>query len=438
MTFNYLEYFEKERIRRGNTLAGLSMARLEIDIETIKLFNPFHSKADGRFASGKGGSGGGLGSIAGGGSPDQAGVVAGINAKSDVLAKATAKKGFPFKTTGAVLGLTGLGLVGVAVVQANSGKSFDEYRQENLETKATEAEELQAQLQELTKNWPKDITPEQAMSLAVGNLQAVGIEGIPADIKVSVGSTPMGTGAYYDPETNTFTMNPQIAAELASGGPLALAAVFHEVAHSNQELQGENFTVGLDEFPESAPFNNPEYRALMEGQNDLVAHMALSRQYGQPMSNETVVDQHGQARELNSSIMTLETGVTITSSGGLEVNKYGYQQDASVYAAIANEGAKLTGQSPQEYLISNHNEGFNLQRQHQNLVDLFPEEMKRGNFYQEVEETEGGLLGIGGTTRIVKKRQFPSTSEIRKWMKQHGYVDPDKAYDQMLKVAANG
>ena len=416
-----------------------------ISEETIKLFNPFHEGSTGRFASKRGGAGGPIteGGIGSGGRPDAGGVVAAHAAKQDTIYKARSKPGSIIKTTGKILGLTGLGLVALAVVGGvASAASSEDPMEARQDAKDKEAERLQQELEELTKNWPKTNSTEESFDLMRSHLQSVGLDSMPPDMKFQVGDTPLGTGGYYDPTTNTLVVNPALANGLTEGNPAPVWAMMHEIAHSNQEI-----AEGQGSWPESVEFpdglNDPNYRTMLEGQNDLVTGVAMSKLYGQPFDQNDAVLGYNEAGRLKTGLSAVETGTSFTNDEGFtEARQIGYESEATVWAGLAAVEAQRNGTTPQQYLLDTHREGINPTTQHSVLMDLFADDMRSGGYYKEVTETEGGLdvfgSNIGGTDVTRVERRFPSTGEIRAWMANHGYTDPDLAYDQMLEEAARG
>lgn len=398
-----------------DTLEAAS-SKLEWDWENdpIQLFNPFHSRHDGRFTTHPGG----IAAPAGGG--DTAPVAAGgatsgspahdLATKHATIAQAKSK-GSVIKTTGKILGLTGLGLVGFAVIagvaSASGGNSFDQYQ----EARQQKADELQKQLDDLTKDWPKTNSPDEAVGLLKSRLQGLGLQGIPADLKFQVGDVPAGAGGYYDPATDTLHIAPEIAGDLQKGDPVSMWAMMHEIAHSDQEV-GDNNWGNFDGIPDG--YNNPKYRDFIEGQNDLVTAMGISQMYGKPVGNNTAVEMSKQANELQADIDAIRTGTSLVGGVTGSVQAIGYSDESKVWAGIAAAGAAKEGITPKQYLIEQHANGFDGASQHKILTDLFPQEMQ----------------SVGG--------DFPSLSDVRDWMSNHGYTDPDKAYEEMLKEAASG
>lgn len=388
-----------------------------ISDEVVRLFNPFHSRADGKFTSGPGGGGSAIpGAIGGGGSPDAGRVAQAHAAKGDTITQARNKSGSVLKTTGKILGLTGLGLVGLAVIgaTANTGDSFDQNMQDRQREREQKAQELQQKLNELTKDWPKTNSPEESFNVFKSRLQAMGLNGMPPDLKFQLGSPTGGQGGYYDSATNTFILNAEIARSLQDGDPVAVWGMVHEIAHSNQEVdEGRGDFTGIP-----GGFDTPNFRDYFEGQNDLVTSVAMSKLYGKPFSQAEAMDESNSGVDLQSRVAATSSNVSILNGNQIVTTELGYPEQSAVWASIAVEESKKSGGSPIDYLVGQHANGADGVIQHQILNDLFPSEMNSGGF-----NTEGS-------------KTFPSMSEVRDWMSNHGYVSPELAYEQMLKEAA--
>lgn len=404
--------------------------------EVIKLFNPYHDKSDGRFSSKRGGSSIGV-------SINTAEVT------SDIVNKAASGSvvGSIVKTTGAVLGIGGVGVVGLAVIGAANNASDKEARRKELEKKiATTQQSLDA----MTSNWPKSSTKEEAVDTAINELKKIGLTEIPDDLVVNF-STPPSAGAIgeYRPDTNTLYVDPTLEKGLLAGDPATFDVLLHELAHSEQEFAGNTGDIwGNDS---EIVGDRSAFRDYFEGQNDLVTKLANSQLHNQELDSFTTADlskeYNSQQRELDSyenALSSLDASGGTSSirvgiiSGGQEISSIGYPSQTEFYAGLAAAYEEKTGISAKDFLLEAHKYGFSQNEMHQDLVDVFPDEMKANGYYKEVTTKTGGVLGIGGKTTTKVERSWPSQGEVRVWMSNHGYKDPEKALKQMLKEAANG
>jgi hypothetical protein len=383
-----------------------------VDEDGHQLFNPFHSKKSGRFAKGGGG---------GGRKRQKA-------AKDRATKKARSKRGGVVKTTGKVLGIGGLGLAGLAII----GAGFDS--QPTLGPGSKAAQENDEKIAELTKDWPKFSSSEEAIGFLMDELESGGLE-IPDDIVIdpSGEGLPGNAAGMWDTGKNKLTVNPRLAGLIQSGDPLAMHVLIHELAHSNQEFVGDDLNWGNNSemLPDDA--HGKKFGDLFEGQNDLMSAVIMSDVYGKPMDNQTSLELSNKHGSLLQSKKLIETGMATAMQAPSEV---GYQDQAEVWAALATAGAQQTGVTPMQYLKDKHAFGLSPNESHQVLVDLFPEDMRSSGHYNERVETTGGIFGIGGEETVHIERTFPTQRELRQWMRSRGYVDPRLAYQQMLEEAA--
>lgn len=392
-----------------------------MDDETFQLFNPFHDRM-GRFSSGKGGGGRG----------------GAKTTRKATIDKARSKPGSIIKTTGKVLGLGGLGLVGLMVVGAAlsgsgeaemSGMGDEESRKE-------EAEKVQQKIDELTQDWPKFASGDDGVNFAINKLRSEGFD-IPTDIQVDTSGAGLraGWGGMYLYDENKLVLRASIVDGIAEGDPASIHILMHELAHANQEFAGEHSDLGNDSEMISDPDWRNKFTPLYEGQNDLVTAIQMSDIYNKPMDQSDIIDLSNRYADLKREKRAKESGVYIQGDAG-SLSEVGYQDEAETWAAIATIGAEKTGTTPTQYLKDAHSYGFSQNESHQVLVNIFPEEMRNNGYYNERKETVGGVLGIGGKEVIHVERKFPTQRELRQWMSNHGYVDPKLAYNQMLEEAS--
>lgn len=410
-----------------------------LTLETIQLFNPFHSKADGRFASGKGGGGGGgLGVIGGGGSPDKAGVITGMQLKKDVLAKATAKKGFPVKTTGAILGLAGLGLVGVAILSSKK----EDYVGPVRDGQGLDGTEDQTQILSETQQFinqynslippdsqmPKGLTMAQYEQQARADLSAMGIDTVfdgkvnTADgDKLAIMRDHEVAGMFYGGD---FYMTPEMAAGLQNGERFPYLVMLHELAHSNQEGFSE-ITDSIERgFARFSGVDPETTHALIEGQNDLYARMAMSRSTGIPESTSMTDDLQDQLnrtyKDAQSSYSLLSqdnrSKVALPDQANVVTEWNDYQPYVFTYAALVI-AAEKKGIGPMEYMNKHHISGVTISGQATAINEIFP------------SLASPGVGGIGAS--------IPSQAELNRLLQEQG-IDGQAAYEELMRRAAAG
>ncbi len=397
-------------------LEALNEKNLIPEEVAIRLFNPFHDRR-GLFAHG-GSSGGGVSKItpSGGGA---GGVASSLVAATN---QAKSKPGSVIGTLGTILGIAGLGAVGLMAVAAISANASEPEINPQAKEKEVEA---QQKLTELTKNWPKYQSADEAFSSVMGTLKSDGID-IPDGAKLQIGNFPPEVLkkyptaiGLYDSNTNTMYIADDLASSIKNGDPAAVDTLAHELSHADQVVSKE-FPYG--ENPEMVGNFTQDFSPLIEGQNDLLTSVEMSKMYKQPIGPDNIPQLSNEFAHLQNRLNTSKTGVTIINSEDWDIVSHGYEQEAKLWAVIATEGSKNTGTTPTQYLSNAHKNGFNAQTQHQNLIDAFPKEMESGGF---IKTTNGKV-----------ERTMPSQSEIRKWATAHGYTDLSKAYNQMLQEAA--
>lgn len=421
----------------SSILGKLALSR---DGETIKLFNPFHDRL-GRFAARSGGGGGNSGSSTGGSKSSE-------DIKTTTVSKAS-KLGKIVKTTGKVLGLGTLGLVGLAVVASIASSGDDDIQPGDSlggignDTEDVEAkrQEIQSQIDELTKSWPKFSNEQEAVDFTMAEFRRLGFE-MPENISISIGGTPSGTGGYYDPNLNKLVVNPRLAEDIVNGSPLSMWALVHEVAHSNQE-SGEN---GWGDNSQLAPGDSSlkSYQSFFEGQNDLATAIAISSMYNSPMTQDKAVQDGNQYNSLieqmnsldffNREMQTQDGGtmvvgqpMNISGSSTTSTSSIGYETESLAWAAVATLASQKSGTDPITFLAQQHNNGFDPASQHQVLMSIFPDQMTSRGYYKET----GGFLGFGGSTEI----SFPPSHEIAQWARENG-LDPEEAFFMIINSAA--
>lgn len=397
-------------------LEALNEKHLIPDEVAVRLFNPFHDRR-GLFAPRQGGGGGGVSKI----TPSGGGAGGAAANLVSVTNQAKSKPGSIVKTLGTVLGIAGLGAIGLLAVAAVSANASEP----EINPQAAEKEaEAQKKLYELTKNWPKYQSVDEAFSSITGALKSDGLD-IPNGAKLQVGGFPPevlkkypNASGLYDSSTNTMYVTPEVADSVIAGDPAAVSTLVHELAHANQAVDKQNV---WGDNVEMVGNYQKDFSPLLEGQNDLVTAQKMSEMYNSPVGPHNIPDLSNSASHLQDTISSAKSGVTIINKDG-DIVSHGYEQEAKLWAVIATEGAKNTGSTPTQYLSNAHKNGFNAQTQHQNLVDAFPKEMESGGFIK--------------TTSGKTERKMPSQADIRKWAAAHGYADLSKAYDQMLQEAA--
>jgi hypothetical protein len=385
--------------------------------EVYRLFNPFHDRR-GLFAPRQGGGGGGVSKV----TPSGGGVGAAASSLVSATNQAKSKPGSVIGTLGTILGIAGLGAVGLLAVAAISANASEP----EINPQAAEKEvEAQKKLAELTKNWPKYQSADEAFSSVMATLKSDGID-IPDGAKLQIGNFPPEVLkkyptaiGLYDSNTNTMYIADDLASSIKNGDPAAVDTLAHELSHANQVVSKE-FPYG--ENPDMVGDFTQDFSPLIEGQNDLLTSVEMSKMYKQPVGPDNIPQLSNEFAHLQNRLSTSKTGVTILNSDDGDIISHGYEQEAKLWAVIATEGGKNTGSTPTQYLSNAHRNGFNAQTQHQNLVDAFPSEMESGGF----------IKTTGGKT----ERKMPTQADIRKWAAVHGYADLSKAYNQMLEEAA--
>lgn len=405
-----------------------------VELEQIDLFNPYHDRGDGRFTSGRSGLGG-LNSKS----------TAHSDAYDNVIKKSNSNIGTIFRTTGTVLGIGGLGVVGLVTLAKLSEAHNKEQKISDIKE---QIEDTQNSIDELTKDWPKSNSKEEAIQLAISKLKDFGITEIPEDIKIEfTGTSSARAVGEYHADTNTLFISPEYEAGLLVGDPATVAILLHELAHSEQEHKGESDIWGNSS---EIVGGGADFGDYLEGQNDLVAMMSASKLYNQPIDQYKLAELSSEFKKeqqllgaLNNRLNALNTngkdsttilGVDILN-GGSEISAIGYPDQSKFWAGLAKANEQVNGIPAKDFLTSAHKYGFSQNESHQDLVSIFPEEMKSKGFYKEITETSGGLFGFGATTTTKIERKWPSQSEVRTWMAQHNYTDPDKAFDQMIQEA---
>lgn len=432
MTMDYKKFWEAESFIEQLREKKRRRKEISLEGETIKLFNPFHSRADGRFTSGGGGAGQTV--AQGGGSAGGGGGKSTEEVKTETISKAS-KAGKIVKTTGKVLGLTGLGVVGFAVLagvaSAMGGDSEASIEVENPKDNPEnqkKLEEVNQKIEDLTRNWPKSNSPEEAARIAEAQLRELGITDIPDNLKIEIGSPPPGAGGAYDASTNTLVISPFLGETLQEGDPTSVHAMIHEIAHSAQEADHVSGNIWGDNPDFTQPGSQDEFGDYLEGQNDLVTSLAMSKLYEEPLSNSKVVDLSNEYGGLLRDKTYFETGVSVS---GLEHVEIGYEDQAETWAGIVTVLAKTQGGTPTSQLITAHDSGFNATSHHNILMSLFPDQMRQSGYYTETEE--GGFLGIGTTT--VVSRRLPPIREIDQWLRDQYQIQSDEAFNQMMEEA---
>jgi len=393
-----------------------------LDEEIHRLFNPWHSRADGRFTSGPGGAG-----AAGGGETSTAQNVEEIAS----VARSSGKRGWGsfVKTTGKVLGLTGLGLVALAIITNDNGEFTPPPNlnpEEPLPEGETEQERQQrliqertAELERLTQNMPKFNSVEEAVAYSRDALTQIGVKGLPENVGIIVSDTPpenmevpAGSIGAYHAASNSLWLQPSFSDEILAGNPNAMHLLAHEMGHGAQE---DSLGIDLLNINELGGDNRENFLSYLEGQNDLVATMAISRTMGLPMTHDRISQMGEERNQLHQELNRLDGGnrpiFDQTAAGG-------YPEETKTWAGLAKANERVTGQSSRDFLLSSHDDGFSYSGQHALLVRLFPEQM----------ENYSGTFGIGDN--------FPSQATIKGWIVNQYGINPDQALDEMLQEAA--
>lgn len=391
-------------------LEALNEKNLIPEEVAVRLFNPFHDRR-GLFASGgHGGASGRVSKI----TPSGGGAGAAASNLVSVTNQAKSKPGNVIGTLGTILGIAGLGAVGLMAVAAISANASEP----EINPQAVEKEaEAQQKLAELTRNWPKYDTPEQAVQSISGVMREIGLDDVPNNPVIKIMDLPTGIGGRYN--NGVLEIDQSMADSIQRGDPVSVWVLAHELAHGNQPISDTD-TYGPNN--EMVGDNADTFNDFMEGQNDLVTAISVSKMYGEPIGNDAAMLKSNDASKLSRNLLSIKSGVGIISRGDEETTELGYQQQAEVWAGIASIGANKTGKTPGQFLSQAHATGAGIQIQHQILVEVFADEMKSGGF---ISESNGKV-----------ERKYPTMAEVRKWMANHGYADPRKAYGQMLEEAA--
>ena len=406
--------------------------RLEENDSQINLFNPYHDDL-GQFSSSKGLSSGELASL-------------NKSSKEWAENKSRITPGKVIKTTGKVMGLAGItGVVGIASIAAIGSLEHREISMTptgmpEVDSETKEAD-LRRELQELTQGWPSYVSEKDFIDKNVMEARKLGFE-MPENVQIMPGSVPAGTAALYDHENNTLIINPVYLEELKTGDPLSNHVVAHELMHSNQEVDGGGHNT--DELDGSFNYNN--YASILEGQNDLATLILEKNVYGNSMTQSDILEASKKYKDINTELSMIESiknkpvsnesgivvGTPTLISGGRRdsVSSIGYENESGVYSSLIIEHSKLTGKTPQQTLVEYHNDGFNIPKQHQMLMDLFPSEMESNGYYKK--NIGGKVASVFGYDDVGVTRNFPSQREIESWMNNHGYINKQKALEQML------
>jgi hypothetical protein len=357
MTDNQMQQLLNLR-RAGSDLIISTEGDLTPFDETQSLFNPFHDPKTGKFAKRRGGGAGGAA-----GAGKKRGGAGGVSGGDGAKPKA----GSFLSTTGKLLGLAGLGALALVVIGAAGPSDLDKMQEEREER----AEKVQAELDELTKDWPKFENEQQAMDELVRRLKAAGVQ-LPDDLKLDTDSSKMRAGAAgsYDKDSNTIHILPGMAEDIKKGSPVGIEVLMHELAHSAQEVDTRNgFGSWADAGLVQDDTNEARFRDYFEGQNDLVSMGQTSAMYGKAMDNDTMRDLHNSREELERKKRAME-GTHLTGAARIFLD-FGYNAQAATYAGMMTaKGGDRWGN-----LHESHSSGFDQSTHYEILQDLFPGQM---------------------------------------------------------------
>lgn len=369
-----------------------------VELEQIDLFNPFHSKADGRFTSGRGG-------LFGGSKVGNSGELTDIQVVESAAGTAS-KMGRIVKTTGLVLGLGGLGLIGYAVLNRNRGPqvvgngdslqdlvdkgiiSKEIASEYNNVTEETKQEIVTSAINEANKtiNY-KDVFPNidkldsvptfsnetDMLNFYSNDLRKLGLD-LPTNISVSEDKIGLvsakGGVAVYNPLFNSIQINPEYYDKLLSGDKEATHIFLHELFHAGQEV---NAPFGI-ESPLSSAFND-NIRTQLEGQNELLTKMYVKDKFGNYPENFDSV----------------------------------YYEDVATWAGVVYSISKKSGIPTQQVLLDLHNNGQSTSYQSNKLAEYFPDKLKNTVGYY-----------------------IPDNKELQSWLSNEG-IDINDAYKELLK-----
>lgn len=376
--------------------------------ETIKLFNPFHDPKSGRFASKKGG----------GGATIEEGSVGG--AATGKAAGAAAGGGRLHISTGGALGLAVLGAVAlaVAVPAVASAMPLDEASEEEQQETLDKVENWRGdereRTEELLKNRKKYKNVDEAVDDILKTFEEVGITDVQPGVEVKFKRLDnMFAAAMYDTDTNVLTINPEFRKYILAGDPMALEILAHELAHSSQEVHRTMTPSEIDFARQSAKLqgmtlkeymakwgdgvvpggNRDEERSFIhavEGQNDLVALMVISKMTGVAADPVAL----GRAHEA----LTGEEP-KYASADENYLGKVGYPTDVARTAAMLEIARRNTGVDPAKNIAEIHNNSLDYYYQVRLLRSIFPEQMADYQGYKN-------------------EYDLPGAYEINKWMEE--------------------
>lgn len=387
--------------------------------EVLDLFNPFHDVL-GRFASGSGR--GGKGSK-GGSSTKRRSKKERKSVSKDDLQQVSAKArkspiGSIFRVSAKLIGLGAVGVVGYGVAKSIIDSpepkttieigSVEYIRDENgnlVPANATEAGQAAGKIQPpsaetiveelaeiLEPEWRShnfgSMSPEEAAGRVFGELikQGLGYKTsplLPLRIRVvKVGSNDpgakilekTGSGAFYHVVTNTIVMRESVAEALSRGDPYAIHTITHELLHGRQE--GFGTTAGM---VAGMVFDKKDHVSLLEGQNDLMADIVLTR----------------------------ATNLKWTP----QFDGNGYVDETKAWAAIAEANHRNSGTSRVEFIETAHDNGGSFTVHYNALKAAFPAQMAG-----------------------YKSTELPSTATILGWASSLG-IDPDQALINVIEEA---
>lgn len=407
-----------------------------IDDEVYQLFNPFHDKG-GKFAPRRGG---------GGGSAQTKAV------RQSAVGKAKKKPGSIVKTTGKVLGLGGLGLVGLMVVGAAfAGEpepiiASEEEQEKVLDELRYDNEQQRQDVEAILANRPTFETSGQAVDYITSQLDEMGLQ-LDDNITLEIGM-PGASGAIaaglYDSDTNTFYMSPELAAQLKIGDPRAMHTAVHELLHNRQEVQrelgpGEMWAAtekgigaesgaivdmnwdnvvsryAMDKTPETIDYIN--WSRQFEGENDLAAMMALSKIYGTPV-NHTTSTMASMALTGVDERTGLRSVQDFNSSTGYRTG-VGYGPETMYVAWLAVQNQQKTGEPIQSFIYRMQDNGFDMPYTRTEVAKIFPESKT--------------IAEMGGTTDGYQHKMFNYSDLMKEYGGPTTFNDQQKYSDTVLR-----
>lgn len=258
--------------------------------------------------------------------------------------------------------------------------------------------ETKNSLLSIADNWPRTGSKEEALSRAIDLLNSIGLSEIPSDVSIETGNPADYTGVPYSagvyiPDQNKIIILPELEQSIKDGVPFGWHVLLHELGHSNQEHNNE--------MPLVTDPDVKDFCRHLEGQNDMITLMAMSKLYKRPMDNISI------AKMTNDYYSDKSTNIP-------RLKLVGYYDESRHWAGLAELGSRKYGISPSQFIVESHKSGFSHSEQHRILKDLFPEQMSEGNYTS----------------------QFPPMEIVSEWIANSG-VEVNNAYNNLLESSVN-